>query len=85
MFVPWHMAHMKFLVNQGSLSDIILFGSPKNRNKWRRYKLAMPSPLIFFIHGRNLATLELPWSTMVSMALYFPDLRRSVIRSIDMY
>src|ERR1700730_9743588 len=85
MPVALHTALVKCPVNLGSLSEMMRLGVPNRGRRWRRYRVAMPSPSMVLLQGRNLAALEHPWSTMVRMASYLPDLGRSVMRSIEIY
>ena len=79
------MARENFNVKRWSLSEIMHFGIPNHGTRCFRYSLATPSPSMVLLQGRNLATLEQPWSTIVRMESYPPDGGRSVIRSIDTY
>ena len=63
-------AFPKWDINLGSLSLIIREGSPNHRYTWSRYSCAIPGPVIVSLHGKNIAALEHPWSTMVRIALY---------------
>ena len=74
-FVKWDVKH-------GSLSEIIFVGTPNQGNMCSRYNLAIPSPVIIVLHGRNTATQEYPWSTMVSITSWLFDHGSWVIRSI---
>ena len=61
VFAKWDVKH-------GLLSVIIFSGTLNQRNMCWRYNLAIPSPEIVVLHGRNTAALEHPWSTMVNIA-----------------
>lgn len=71
--------------NRGSRSEMIRLEVPNHGTRCFRYSCATPDPSIVLQHGMNLATLEHPWSTIVSIESYLSDLGRSVIRSMDTY
>ncbi len=79
------MALEKFDVNRGSQSDMICLGTLNHGTRCLRYSWATPGPSIILLQGMNLAALEHPWSTIVSMLSKPSDLGRSVMRSMDMY
>ena len=49
--------------NRGSLSEIILSGSPSLLNKLSQRSLAMPSQVMVFAQGDKITPLLRPWST----------------------
>ena len=75
-------AFVKWDVNHGSLLEIIFAGTPNQGNICWRYNLAIPSPVIVVLHGRNTMALEHPWSTMVSITLCPFDCGSWVMRSM---
>ena len=76
------IAFAKWDVKHGSLSEIIFVGTPNQGSICWRYNLAIPSPVIIVLHGRNSAALEHPWSTMVSITSWPLDCGSWVVRSI---
>ena len=71
-----------WLVNRGSLSLMILEGSPNHRTMLSKYSCATPGPEMVVWQGRKIAALEHPWSTIVRMALCPLCLGSPVMRSI---
>ena len=69
-------------VNLGSLSEMILVGSPNQGYMFRKYNWAMSGLVIVVEHGRKIATLEQPWSTIVSIKSFPFTWGKPVIRSI---
>ena len=69
-------------INLGSQSLITFVGSPYHLYTWSMYSWAIPSPVIFVVHGRNTAALEHPWSMMVRIASFPLCVGRPVIKSI---
>ena len=69
-------------VNLGSQSLITFVGRPYHLYTWSMYNCAIPSPVMFVVHGRNTAALEHPWSTIVRIASFPLCVGRPVIRSI---
>jgi len=53
-------ALLKWDVNRGSLSLMILVGRPNHRYTLSRYSWAIPGPVIVVSQGRNIAALEHP-------------------------
>jgi hypothetical protein len=80
----WVRAFTKFDVKQGSLSEMILSGSPNHWYTFSKYRRATPSPVMVVEHGRNRAAQVHPWSTIVKMALCPSLLGSAVIRSMAM-
>src|SRR6266436_9331898 len=79
------MALEKFDANRGSQLDMMHLGTLNHGTRCLRYSWATPGLSIVLLQGMNLAALEHPWSTIVSMLSKPSDLGKSVIRSIDMY
>ena len=75
-------AFAKWEVKHGSLSEIIFTGTPNQGNMCWRYNLAIPSPVIVVLHGRNTMALKHPWSMMVSFTSWLLDHGSWVMRSI---
>ena len=69
-------------MNLGSLSEMTLVGIPNQGYTFCRYSWAIPGPVIVVEHGRKIATLEQPWSTMVSIMSFPFTWGRPIIRSI---
>src|SRR5260370_39618705 len=63
-----HSSRVNLDAKHGSLSLMILDGSPYLRNTCRRYKAAVSSADISSRQGMNTATLVQSWSVMVTMA-----------------
>ena len=51
---------LKWDVNQGSRSLMTFVGRPYHLYTWFMYNCAIPSPVMFIVHGRNTAALEQP-------------------------
>ena len=68
-WIPSHLvsAFPKCEVNLGSLSLMTFLGSPYYELMWLRYNYAIPTLEMWVEHGKNSATLERPWSTIVRM------------------
>ena len=83
--IPNHMvsAFPKCDVKRGSRSVISLVGSLNHRYTCSRYNWAIPTPVIVVEQGRNMALLEHPWSTIVSIASWPRTGGRPVIRSMQ--
>src|SRR5579863_3781786 len=47
---------------------MILCGSPYQQYTCRKYRDAIWGPVMVVLHGRNMAALEHPWSTIVRIA-----------------
>ena len=75
-------AFAKWDVNRGSLSLIILLGMPNHHTTLSKYSWAIPAPVIVVLQGKNIATREHPWSTIVRIALWLRLSGSPVIRSI---
>ena len=69
-------------MNLGLRSLITFVGRPYHLYTWSMYNCAIPSPVIFIVHGRNTAAQEQPWSTMVRIMSFPLCIGRPVIRSI---
>ena len=69
-------------VKQGSLSLIILLGSPKWINTCLMYSAAVPSALISSLQGIKIAALVQSWSVIVRIESYPCDSGNLVIKSI---
>ena len=69
-------------VNLGSQSLITFVGRPYHLYTWSMYNCAIPSPVMFVVHGRNIAALEHPWSMIVRIASFPLCIGRPAIRSI---
>jgi hypothetical protein len=80
-----HIARENCDVNQGSRSDMMWQGSPKNGSICFMYKHADSVPLIILRQGMNLVAFEHPWSTIEKIESKLSDTGRLVIKSIDTY
>ena len=77
-----HSSLENFDVNRGSLSLMILEGSPKRAKTCLAYKAAVSSPDISSTHGMKIVALEQSWSVIVSIESYPWDSGSFVIKSI---
>src|SRR5712691_10419703 len=68
-----HSSDANFDVKRVSLSDMILFGSPKCGRTWVRYSCATPSESMASLHGIKMDALEQSVSVMVRIESYSPD------------
>src|ERR1700761_2576932 len=72
---------MNLEVNCGSLSLMILLGSPYHRTMFSRNTCAVSSAVIASLQGMKCVTFMQPWSGMVSMESYPLDKGNLVIKS----
>ena len=74
---------MNFDMNLGSLSLMILDGSPNQGKICRKNSSATPSAIIVSLQGITIIFIQ-SWSVMVKMELYPADSGSFTIKSIDM-
>ena len=65
-----HISLVNFDANLGSLSLMILPGSPKRLNTWVTKTAAVSSDVIASLHGMNSTVLVQSWSVTVRIELY---------------
>ena len=76
-----HSSLVNFDANRGSLSLMILEGSPKRVKTCLAYKMAVSSPDISSTQGMNTVALEQSWSVIVSIESYPCDMGSFVMKS----
>ena len=77
-----HSSFINCDVNLGSLSVMILEGTPNRGKTWLKYNIATPSASIDSWHGRKMAIFVHPWSVMVKTESYPCDLGNLTMKSI---
>ena len=75
---------MNFDMNLGSLSLMILDGSPNLGNICRKNSSAMPSAVIVSLQGIAISIFVQSWSVIVRMESYPADSGSFAMKSIDM-
>ena len=71
--------------NLGSLSEIILSGSPNLLKRLSRKSTAVPFQVIVLAQGHKITPFERPRSTMTRIESYPSTSGRSVIKSIEQW
>ena len=79
-----HSSFMNFDMNLGSLSLMILDGSPNLGKICRKNRSATPSAIIISLQGIAISIFVQSWSVMVKMESYPADSGSFTIKSIDM-
>jgi hypothetical protein len=83
MFNNFSSSWNAWAANLGSLSEMILSGSPNLLKRLSHKSVAVPSHVIVFVQGHKIIPFERPWSTKTRIESYPSTGGRSVIKSIE--